>query len=125
MLCILICISVFDLAGLRVAMKLIWKPFKEQFEETQQSIATHVDTIEKEVSIAEKEEAHKERIKAEAERQTQALRWEKTEENNKSLEEHHTKIDYFLDGEGHFYDLHRIWSISNVLDIRAKHSQSS
>lgn len=80
-------------------MKLIWRPFKEQFEETQQSIANYVDIIEKEVSIAEKEEAHKERIKAEAERQTQALRWEKTEENNKSLEEHHAKIDYFLDGE--------------------------
>lgn len=80
-------------------MKLIWKPFKEQFEETQQSISMYVDIIEKEVSVAEKEEAHKERAKAETERQTQASRWEKMEENNKSLEEHHEKIGYFLDGE--------------------------
>lgn len=57
--CILIYFSVFDFAGVRVAMKLIWKPFKVQFEETQQSIAMYVGVIEKEISIAEKEAAHK------------------------------------------------------------------
>lgn len=57
--CILMCSPVFNFTGVRVAMKLIWKSFKVQFEETQQSIAMYVDVIEKEVSIAEKEATHK------------------------------------------------------------------
>lgn len=65
------CFSVFDFAGVRVTMKLIWKPFKEQFQGTRRGIAMYVDVIEKEVGIIEKEvgiiekeAAYKERIKA-------------------------------------------------------------
>lgn len=79
-------------------MKLIWKPFKLQFEDIQDSIAMYIDLIEKEASIAEKEEAHKERMKAEMERQTQASRWEKAEENNTHMEQHNKKVEFFLDG---------------------------
>lgn len=48
------------------------------------------------------------------------------EENNKSLEEHSEKIDYFLDGERRSLKVCIIsGGISNILDSRTKHSQSS
>lgn len=42
-------------------MKLLWKPFKEQFGDTQEAMAFYIDIVELEVAAAEKEEAHKER----------------------------------------------------------------
>jgi hypothetical protein len=71
--------NVFNSVGLRSAMKLVWKPFKEQFGDIKAAICAEMDAIENEVDIAEKELANEERAKAETDRQEQEKRWKRAE----------------------------------------------
>lgn len=83
-----ICIPI----GLQTMSKLIWKPFKVQFGELQSELSACMERVEVEVDLAEKEEAHLERERAETERRTQSFRWEKTEIA-------HAKFEDFLDDQ--------------------------
>lgn len=78
--------KVFESTGLRTAMKLLWKPFKQQFGDTQDGMAFYIDIIELEVSAAEKEEAHNERAKAENERVLQTVHRQKNERHLEDAE---------------------------------------
>lgn len=72
--------------GLQTMSKLVWKPFKIQFGEIQEQLSACMERVEIEVDLAEKEEAHHERKRAEAERRTQSFRWEKTEMAHRKFE---------------------------------------
>ena len=72
--------------GLQSMIKLIWKPFKQQFGDLQHELSVCMDRVSTEVEIAEKEEAHLERERAETERRVQASRWDKTEHTHQKLE---------------------------------------
>lgn len=78
------------LVGLQSMLKLVWKPFKVQFGDLQDELSACMDRVSHEVEIAEKEEAHLERERAETERRAQASRWDKTEHT-------HQKLDFFFD----------------------------
>lgn len=65
--------------GLTTMIKLIWKPFKVQFGDIRTRLADCMFKIDSEINLAEKEEAHAERVRASKERTIQASRWEATE----------------------------------------------
>ncbi len=65
--------------GLSTLIKLVWKPFKLQFGEIRSRLTEVMAKIEFEINLAEKEEAHAERIRASKERTVQNSRWEETE----------------------------------------------
>ena len=69
-----ICIPI----GLQTMTKLIWKPFKEEFGDINNELLACMERVDLEVDLAEKEEAHLERGRAEDERRAQSFRWEKT-----------------------------------------------
>ena len=79
-------------AGMQTMSKLIWKPFKIQFGEIHDKLLSCMDRVEIEVDLAEKEEAHMERERAEKERRAQSFRWERTRET-------HTKLEDFMDAQ--------------------------
>ncbi|KAL8695828.1 MAG: hypothetical protein Q9224_003129, partial [Gallowayella concinna] len=88
--------------GMRSMIKLVWKPFKSQFGDLQVDLATGMERVSAEVDIAEKEEAHVERERADKERQAQASRWDKTEHTHQKLESFFDeqsirKVDQWLD----------------------------
>ncbi|KAI4248968.1 MAG: hypothetical protein LQ352_005786 [Teloschistes flavicans] len=88
--------------GLRSMAKMAWKPFKAQFGEYQSELSSCMDRVSTEVEIAEKEEAHAERDRAEKERRAQASRWDKTEHTQQKLEsffdeQNMRRIDQWLD----------------------------
>ncbi|KAL9611237.1 MAG: hypothetical protein Q9167_004120 [Letrouitia subvulpina] len=74
------------LVGLQSMLKLVWKPFKIQFGDLQDELSACMERVSHEVEIAEKEEAHMERERAETERRAQASRWDKTEHTHQKLE---------------------------------------
>ncbi|KAL8632574.1 hypothetical protein Q9189_001726 [Teloschistes chrysophthalmus] len=87
--------------GLRSMAKMVWKPFKAQFGDYQTELSTCMDRVSTEVEIAEKEEAHAERDRAEKERRAQASRWDKTEHTHQKMEsffdeQNIRKIDQWL-----------------------------
>jgi hypothetical protein len=65
--------------GLSTMIKLIWKPFKVQFGDIKSKLIECMSKIEFEISLAEKEAAHDERVRAANDRFIQANRWELTE----------------------------------------------
>jgi hypothetical protein len=69
--------------GLSTMIKLIWKPFKIQFGEIRTKLTECMSKIDSEINLAEKEEAHAERVRAAKERTVQASRWEETEQFHK------------------------------------------
>lgn len=82
--------------------KLVWKPFKAQFRDLQEELSFSMDKVSTEVEIAEKEEAHAERERADTERRVQAKRWDKTETTHQKMdsffdEQSIRKIDQWLD----------------------------
>lgn len=83
-----ICIPI----GLQTMSKLIWKPFKAEFGELQGELSACMERVEAEVDLAEKEEAHLERERAEKERRAQSFRWEQTQIA-------HAKFEDFLDDQ--------------------------
>lgn len=82
--------------GLRSMVKLVWKPFKSQFGDLQVDLSTAMERVSTEVDIAEKEEAHAERQRADRERRAQASRWDKTEHT-------HQKLESFFDEQRYAY----------------------
>ena len=96
-LILLVCLPV----GIRTMSKLLWKPFKAQFNDIQENLFLCMERIEKEVDLAEKEEAHAERERAEKERRAQSFRWNKAEQIHGKLEvflddQAKAKVDYWL-----------------------------
>lgn len=88
--------------GLQSMVKLVWKPFKAQFRDLQEELSSSMDKVSTEVEIAEKEEAHAERKRADMERRAQAKRWDKTETTHQKMnlffdEQSIRKIDQWLD----------------------------
>ncbi|KAH7418982.1 ankyrin repeat-containing domain protein [Cadophora sp. MPI-SDFR-AT-0126] len=69
--------------GLSTLIKLVWKPFKIQFGEIRTRLSDVMAKIEFEINLAEKEEAHAERVRAAQERTVQTSRWEETEQFQK------------------------------------------
>ena len=69
--------------GLSTLIKLVWKPFKVQFGEIRTRLSEVMAKIEFEINLAEKEEAHAERIKAAQNRVVQTRRWQETEQFQK------------------------------------------
>jgi hypothetical protein len=76
---------------MHAGIKLLWKPFKEQFGTTIGRIRYSVDLVEKEAVGAEMEQASEERAENRHFREVQATRWDRA-----AL--HHQKIDAFVDG---------------------------
>ena len=81
--------------------KLLWKPFKQQFGDIQETLQSCMDRVEREVDLAEKEEAHAERERAESDRRTGSFRWNKTEQTNQKIEDflddhNKSKVDQWL-----------------------------
>lgn len=76
--------------GLQTMTKLIWKRFKIQFGELQNDLSVCMERIEMKADLAEKDEAHLERKRAQQERRTQSFRWGKTQAA-------HCKIEEFID----------------------------
>lgn len=72
-------------------MKALWKPLKAQFGDTQDAMAFYIDIVELEVAAAEKEEAHKERLRSEEERTMQQV-------FRKQSTKHQEEVATFLDG---------------------------
>ncbi|KAF4626816.1 hypothetical protein G7Y89_g11339 [Cudoniella acicularis] len=66
--------------GLSTIIKLVWKPFKVQFGDLRDKLGEVMAKIDTEVSLAEKEEAHAERVRAAKDRVLQSSRWEVTEQ---------------------------------------------
>lgn len=66
--------------GLSTMIKLIWKPFKIQFGEIRTKLTECMAKIDSEINLAEKEEAHAERLRAAKDRTVQKIRWEETEQ---------------------------------------------
>ncbi|KAL9606529.1 MAG: hypothetical protein Q9179_000315 [Wetmoreana sp. 5 TL-2023] len=90
------------MVSLRSMSKLIWKPFKAQFGDYESELSSCMARVSTEVEIAEKEETHAERDRAEKERRTQASRWDKTEHVHRKLESFFDeqsirRIDQWLD----------------------------
>ncbi|KAG4428800.1 hypothetical protein IFR05_015719 [Cadophora sp. M221] len=69
--------------GLSTLIKLVWKPFKIQFGEIRTRLTEVMSKIEFEINLAEKEEAHAERVRAAKDRTVQSNRWEETEQFQK------------------------------------------
>jgi hypothetical protein len=69
--------------GLSSMVKLVWKPFKVQFEDIKIKLGDCMTKINDEISLAEKEEAHEERVRQAKDRIVQANRWEETEHFHK------------------------------------------
>lgn len=65
--------------GLSTMIKLIWKPFKVQFGDIRSKLSECMIRIDHEIDLAEKEEAHAERVRAAQDRTVQKNRWEETE----------------------------------------------
>jgi len=72
--------------GLSTMIKLIWKPFKIQFGEIRTKLSECMTKIDNEINLAEKEEAHAERVRAAQDRIVQGNRWEKTEKFHDKLQ---------------------------------------
>ncbi|KAL2075283.1 hypothetical protein VTL71DRAFT_226 [Oculimacula yallundae] len=69
--------------GLSTLIKLVWKPFKLQFGEIRTRLTEVMAKIEFEINLAEKEEAHAERVRTAKDRTVQSSRWEETEQFQK------------------------------------------
>lgn len=64
--------------GISTIIKLTWKPFKVQFGDIKTKLGECMVKIDHEVDLAEKEEAHAERVRAREERVVQGTHWEET-----------------------------------------------
>ncbi|TVY83746.1 Ankyrin repeat domain-containing protein [Lachnellula suecica] len=73
--------------GLSTMIKLIWKPFKVQFGDLRTKLGECMTKIDHEISLAEMEEAHAERVRAAQDRITQGDRWEETEKFHKNWQD--------------------------------------
>lgn len=71
--------------GLSTIIKLVWKPFKVQFGDLRTKLSEVMSKIDSEINLAEKEEAHAERVRAAKDRIVQSNRWEETRQFQKLL----------------------------------------
>jgi hypothetical protein len=120
--------NVFNSVGLRSALKLVWKPFKDQFGEIKAAICAEMDAIENEVDLAEKELANEERAKAEADRQGQVKRWQKAESRSEMQSKQLDRVESSQNVLTTYVDEQSMTKINEWLapaNVRANHTAAT